>query len=417
MSAKRQRLFGFGMRGARVIGFAQTLRSGAKVVTVEWREAGQRETQSWAFTAEGRRLAKAFADGTSERLARRTTPQAARLTLHELHDRYTTAKDHELRPATKQGYAARWGIFTTIVGEREFADLVTADTLDEVRKKLRTEPRGKTGAPMAANQIRETLGHVKTVFRWGARRKLLRENPLADYENTMGKNVGALEVPEYTPDEYQRIVAALDPFGARTWRAYGVIALDGLTGKRESAVLQLKWDDIDLAHETIAWPKETDKLGEAWDQPMAADTIALLAFLRQWRDQIGYTGPYVFPPANARNRRGHYTADSVIKALHGAEQRAGVATIKYRALHSIKRYVVRTLHDVLGGDLMRVGRFVGNKSPGVMRKSYLRARAGDLQTAADALMLPRTTPESATPHANERQTPSVAKKSTSRKSR
>lgn len=415
MTPVRRALFAEGLRGNRVNGFAQTLPSGAKVVTVEWREPNRR-SQSFPLTAEGRRLARAFAKGTADRLAARGAPHAPRLTITELHALYIKAHEHVIRPRTMTGYRARWGIVAGIIGEREYADLVTPESLDDVRDRLRKTIR-RTGRPMAPNQIRETLAHVCTIWRWAARRKLLKNNPLADYENKMGKDAGALEIPEYTPDEYAAIIAALDPNGARGWRAYGVIALAGLTGKRESALLQLTWETVDLEARVIHWPKGTDKLGEAWDQPMSDDTVALLASLATWRETIGYTGPYVFPAAHADSRTPHYTADSVIKALHAAEQRAGVASVKYRALHSIKRYVVRSLHDALGGDLMRVGRYVGNKSLNVMRKSYLRARAGELQQAADALQIPRTKAETPSPDANERQTTPTAAKSPSRKPR
>lgn len=410
----RRRLFAEGLRGNRVNGFAQTLASGMKVVTVEWREGG-RKSKSWPLTAEGRRLARAFAKGTADRLSARGGLAAQRLTLAELHAHYLKAHTHKIRPRTLVSYTARWGIFAGIVGEREYADLVTPEVLDDVRQRLRTTVRGKTRAPMVPNQIREVLAHVCTVWRWAKRRNLLPANPLADYENDMGKDAGALEVPEYTPDEYAKIIAALEPDGARGWRAYGVIALAGLTGKRESALLQLTWDCLD--GEVIHWPKGTDKLGEAWDQPMSTETVALFAHLRAWRERIGYTGPYVFPSANSRNRTGHYTADGVIKALHTAERKAGVAVIKYRALHSIKRYVVRTLHDALGGDLMRVGRYVGNKSLSVMRKSYLRARTGELQSAADALTIPQRKTETDASNTNERQTTCMPSKTTKRKER
>lgn len=412
----RRRLFGFGLRGNRVNGFAQTLASGAKVVTVEWRENG-RKSKSWPLTAEGRRLARAFAEGTAERLQRREGAREARLTLRELHVLYMKAISYRLRPSTRTGYVARWAIFANIVGESEYADLITPETLDEVRARLRKTKRAKTGAPMAANQIRETLARVGTVWRWAARRKLLATNPLADYENDMGKDQGALEIPEYTPEEYGKIIAALDPTGARGWRAYGIIALAGLTGKRESALLQLTWECVDLEARVIHWPKDTDKLGEAWDQPMSEDTVALLAYLAEWREKIEYAGAFVFPSAHGKNRTGHFTADGVIKALHAAERRAGVPTVKYRALHSIKRYVVRSLHDALGGDLMRVGRYVGNKSLSVMRKSYLRSRTGELQGAADALTIPRTKTEAANENTNERQTTPTPPKSPSRKER
>lgn len=415
MSPARRPLFTCGLRGARVNAFGQTLPSGAKVLTVEWREPG-RKSRSWPLTTEGRRLAKAFAEGTAQRLASRGAASAPRLTLRQLFDRYLTAHDHTWRPTTKTGNVARFRVVANIVGEHEFADLLTPETLDDVRQRLRTTKRAKTGQPMAPNQIRETLARVCGLYRWAARRKLIPVNPLADYENTLGKDEGKMEVPEYTPEEFGQIIAHLSPDNPRTWRAFGVIALAGLTGKRERALLTLEWKAIDREALVIRWPKTSDKTGKRWVQPMNDETVALLDVLWAWREQIGYAGPYVFPPANANNQRGHYTADSVIKALHAAERRAGVRTVKYRALHSIKRYVVRSLYDLLGRDLMRVGRFVGNTSAKVLEASYLRERPEELEPAAEALRLPRTIAESITRMANERQTTSEPTKNPSPKS-
>jgi integrase len=402
----RKSLFTVGMRGAKAIGFAQTLRSGSKVVTVEWREPGtkKRASRSWPLTAEGRRLARAHAEGTAERLSRVGVVKVDRLTLASLFTRFRAANEHTWRPSTRTSYLARWAIFENIVGAGEFADLVTQETLDDVRMRLRTTKRAKTGEPMAPNQIREILARVCGIWRWAKRRKLLADNPLADYENAMGKDEGKLKVPEYTPDEYARILRVLDPTAARFWRAYGVIALAGLTGKRERALLELQWPAIDVAGRLIRWSSQTDKVGKEWVQPMADDTVTLLALLWAWREKIGYTGPYVFPSAHSRNRVGHYTADALTKALHEAEKRAGVTYVKYRAIHSVKRYVVRDLYEKLGGDLIRVGRFVGNTNLKVLEESYLRERVGELKPVAAAIALPRTEPKALPAGTNERRT-------------
>lgn len=416
---QRRRLFTAGLKGSTVNGFAVTLPSGAKVVRIEWREFRRRHTKSWPMTAEGRRLARATAEGVAERLQGRVEGRAERLTITDLFNRYLLAKEHEWRPATRRGTIQRWNIFANYVGVHEFADNVSPDTLDEVRAKLRRTPRGrgKVQRPMVANQIRETLSRVCTVWRWAKQRKLIAENPLSDYVNTIGKDEGALEIPEYTPEQYAKIIRELSPDRATSWRAYCVIALAGVTGKRERALLELQWSAVDLAAGVITWPKTSDKVGKVWTQPMGQDARDILAIAERWRTAIGYTGPYVFPPARAASATPHYHASSVIHALHEAEDRAGVPRVPYKALHSIKRYVVRSLYDTLGGDLLRVGRFVGNTSEKVLRKSYLRDRVGDLDVAAQAMKLPQRQTEAPHAVATKRQSTRGRAKPSTRKSR
>ena len=390
----RKPLFSVGLKGSTVHGFAQTLKSGAKVVTVEWREGG-RKSQSWPMTAEGKRLARAHAEGTSQRLQSRGIPTLERLKIGELFIRFVRANEHQWRETTRIGAVQRWRIFAGIVGEQTFADLVTPETLDEVRERLRSVKRPKTGRPTAPNQIRETLARVCGIWRWAKRRKLLADNPLAGYENGLGRDEGALEVPEYTPEEFTKLMAQLSPDHATGWRAYCVIALAGLLGKRERTLLELTWSTIDEEAGVFRWPKATDKTGKEWTQPMPDDARAVIAVMRRWREKIGYTGPYAFPPARSHSKMPHYTADAVIKALHTAERRAGVEVIQYRALHSLKRMVVRSLHDLLGGDLLRVGAYVGNSSVKILRKHYLRGREGDLDRAAASMKLPQRNTEPA----------------------
>src|SRR5205823_5093828 len=83
-----------------------------------------------------------------------------------------------------------------------------------------------------------------------------------------------------------------------------LLAIVNGTGRRISAVIALKYEDLQLAktrpapHGAIAWPGETDKMGKAWRAPINAAVRAALDALLAERPGLG--AAYLFPaPKNA----------------------------------------------------------------------------------------------------------------------
>ena len=102
--------------------------------------------------------------------------------------------------------------------------------------------------------------------------------------------------PVATQDRYEAIVAK-----AATVHPYLVplLAIVNGAGRRISAVLQLRYEDVRLAktagapYGAIQWPGESDKMGKAWAAPINAAVRATLDAVLAARPGLG--GAYLFP--------------------------------------------------------------------------------------------------------------------------
>jgi integrase len=113
-------------------------------------------------------------------------------------------------------------------------------------------------AKVVTNQRGETVKTVKQCFRWARRRKLIAENPIADYTIKLAKSEKVVEVPEWSPDETARLAAQLlaerASRSARHWRLEVAFFLASSQGPRANAFLRLAWDDVNLSAETVRHP-------------------------------------------------------------------------------------------------------------------------------------------------------------------
>jgi integrase len=93
---------------------------------------------------------------------------------------------------------------------------------------------------------------------------------------------------------------------ARRQRAYlaDVLALAAETGRRISAILALRWDDIvwdARPHGAIRWRADEDKMGEEWTAPLSPKARAVLDRLRRERPGLG--NALLFPsPSTLKNQ-------------------------------------------------------------------------------------------------------------------
>jgi integrase len=383
---KRTVLEKFGRYGGVVNVYAMVL-AGEPVARVEWREAGQRRTETFRGTKRDREAqAKAYAQGTAERLRRGDVPAPKRMTVGDLWSAYLTANAPDWRPKTLILARARWSVFTQHVNPLTWADLVQPETLDSWRAALLTQ-NTKRGVPMARNQVAHHIQLVKSVWRHAKARKLIADNTLAEYAVKKGRDYEALQVPEYTGAEWGRILAQISYRNSRQWRAWAAIALDGLLAPRSTAMLKLEWSDIDLVARTVTWRGLTDKVGKTRVQPLPRDAVFVLRVCRIWARRQGYTGTFVFYGVQDRTRAGHWTYSALNRQLHEACDRAQVARIPFRAMHSLRRMAGGNVLAATG-DITKVGDWLGDSDVRVLRKSYLRNRPEHLEAIASGTTLP-----------------------------
>lgn len=382
----RVRIATFGAYGATVNVFGMAL-GGEAVARVEWREGPSRYTKTFRGNKADRvAQARAFAEGTASRLGGTATAVKKRWTVGELWEAYLLAKAGDWRPKTRTLALARWKPWATFIDPRTYADLVQPETLDRWKVELLSRPTER-GAPMARNQIAHHVQLVKSVWRHARQRRLIGENSLADYAVRTGRDYEPRQVPEYTAEEWAAILGRLDYRSALRWRGWAAVALDGMLGVRSNALLQLRWDDVDLTRRVITWSAATDKLGRRRVQPLPRDAVFALRVCRVWARRDRSESPFVLYGAQERSRGKAWTYSALNALLHRAAEEAGVRRIPYRAMHSLRRMAAGNVLAVTG-DITRVGDWLGDTDVRVLRRSYLRSRPDDLAPVVAATTLP-----------------------------
>jgi integrase len=379
----RKTLKKLGAHGRSVHVFAE-----GALVRVQWRETGQRRTESWPGTGAGKKEALAYAKGVEERLARRA-PEAPRpITVGALGEAFLLAHPvpETWRPKTLSTFLARWKVWVAFATRERRIDTVTPETLDRFRAAMRADD-------YAINQVANHVQMVKAVWRFARERKLITENQVADYRMKLSRDQRRLEVPEWTPDECAKILAQLSPRAALGWRPWAAVVLDSLLGGRSRALLALEWRDVDLGRRVVRWRPELDKLARDREQPLPREAAMAFRVAAVWRRRIGYEGPFVFPGAQDRTRGVKPWGYSALnQALRAAATKAGVRWVDYRAMHGFRRMAVNNVL-ALTGDLTKAGQWIGDTDARTLSRSYVRARPEELRDLSAKVVLPPKAPK------------------------
>jgi integrase len=361
-----------------------------QLVTVFWRAHGRRFKRSWPLTTAGRKEAKVFAKAMVEEWA--TGGNRAPLSTRALWDLYIAAQVH-LRARSTTLYASRWAKWQLFVGAGFLAEQANGLTMAEFTAALR-----KVGH--AVNQIAEHVKMVKIVYAWGRAQRALAHNDLAGYRFKRGKDEPKNEPGEYRAEEFELLLAELDPRSSRTWRAHAVLQFIGAQGVRINAALNLRWTDV--AGDRVEWPVSTDKTGRKWAQPLRLAAWAAIETARYWRARDGYVGDFVFYSSHRQTARGdqHYKVQAFWQMLRNAEDQAEVPHRPWRAAHGFRRMVTGDLWEEFKGDLKLVMDFTGHTDLRSFQK-YLKQRDDRLAAAIAAADARERDPESGTQEAPE----------------
>ncbi|NUO65776.1 MAG: site-specific integrase [Gemmatimonadaceae bacterium] len=352
----RRELARFGKRGCFARVFVET---GGELVRVQWKAYGaaRLETESWPDSPENRRTAVAWAEGKYSAISRGDVERPAVVSLSSLWEQYVEAEFPHLRPKTQSLYRAYWRHWMKTWGEDFPADLTTLPMVAKFRAEL---TRIGIGVTMAARCIQT----VKTVYAWAERQDLISRNKVRLYRFKVAKEARPTGPAEYRRDEYERIIAQFNPANPNHWRAWAALTLCGLQGTRENAVLHLRVDDVTLGGASIEdgvvswaagelhWRPEWDKVGNDWTQPLRFLAQVAIEVALEWRERIGYDGPWLFPKAIATSPSETYTPKALIGQLHAAEKRAGITPQKWRGPHSLRRMAAGDIADLTNDPLV-----------------------------------------------------------------
>jgi hypothetical protein len=399
--AKRKRIATYGRRG-QLVRVNDEVHDGRRLVRVQWNETkgAPLQTESWPYSKANVESAKGFAQGTAQRLAAGAGAPIAERTIRELADLHIAAFVESWAPATLRNFRHRWARFEAFVGRTTSAKLITEETLDEFRTKMRE-------AAIAVTQRGETVKAVKQVFRWAKRRKLIAENPIADYVIKLAKGERAAEVPEWSPDDVGRLggqlLAERASRSSRHWRLEVAFFLVANQGPRSNAFLHLAWDDVNLSGETVRhpsiagvvlpprsvwWNPKYDKTAEERVQPLTRGAVRALRIASVWRARSAYDGPWILAPARASSRAkgepwGYSAANRALGELAGRCTPA-VEWVKGRAFHGFRKYSAGEIHRLTGSERAAAD-WIGDKDVRVVRKHYLKKRAEEQRGVAQRI--------------------------------
>jgi integrase len=285
---------------------------GRRLVRVQWNESkgAPLSTESGRTrrrTSRRRRATRRASISVSPPAA---APVADR-TVRELAELHIAAFVESWAEKTLCGIPAPLVALRSVRRAQHAARLITEETLDEFRARMRV-------LKVVTNQRTETVKAVKQVFRWARHRKLIAENPIADYTIKRAKSEKIIEVPEWSPVDTTRLGAQLlaerASRSSRHWRLEVAFFLASAQGPRINALLHLAWDDVNLSGETVRhpsaagvvlpprsvwWNPAFDKMDEERVQPLTRGAVRALRIARVWRARIGYAGRWVFAPARA----------------------------------------------------------------------------------------------------------------------
>lgn len=294
-----------GQRGARVRLF-QNRRNGTFYRSV-WNN-GRDDVRSLA-TADRDEAERLGRDLLAALLTDQPPVRAERLTLGQVWDRYRTSEAYrDVSARTQDSYAKCMGVVLEYFGT--VCDIQTI-TDEDVRAYRRARRRGglRTASGMVTKRVRERaveydLVVLTIVLRWATtvrtasgarwlsdnplrgirrRRELNPRRPVATWERFVATRQAMHRLRQRSGTEEER---------RRWWRMELALVLAEATGRRLSAIRNLRWDDIDWEGGTIHFRAEHDKKGRR-TRPQVPRV--LLDELRSFRRRLGAVGGLLFP--------------------------------------------------------------------------------------------------------------------------
>jgi integrase len=315
-----------------------------------------------------------------EQAARLASGQAeitsGRITLARLLALYHQHRTPRKTEGEQLDDARRIEMWTRVLGARKDPHKITLgewETFIDVRGSGAIDSRGvrvdreDERRPVSTRRVEADLKWLRWVLNWGAKwrdregRYLLPENAVRGYEIPVEKNPRR---PVATQDRYEALRAVSDDVsmevrwdsGREKRRSYLSELLDIVsgTGRRISAVLQLRYHDLRLdvePHGAIRWPADTDKERKEWLVPISPSVRATLD--RVLLDRPGIGAAFLFPSPTDRTQP--VTYERVRTWLYKAEKLAGLPKQQGSLWHAFRRKWATERKHMSPADVARAG--------------------------------------------------------------
>ncbi len=401
MKDKQTTVATFGTRPHTVRVVQRTRENGTTTIMLEWREIGAKRREVVATNDTARETlatAKARAKALNARLVQGivagvpTTPTPARVavvTVADVYEAQVALRESGWRPNTRRLAADVYRAWAAFEGADADVSTQTVRTLAEFRKDLLRLGREPAQAVRLCQRVRG-------MYRSAVEAGLLESHPITTARIKSGKSDLATPVPEFSPDDTERLVAAFDPRLRTQWRPWAAMMLAAILGPRANALLRQQWQNIETnqSPRTIYWPADTDKTGRERTQALPRAAVLVLRMVRVWHRREQYTGPWLFPSPQWKTQgdRKPWTYAALWLSLGKACEDAGVERRPMQAMHAFRRFAANQVLRATGGDLTAVSYWLGDTDLRVLQRSYLRTRANDGARIAAALNGPRTVP-------------------------
>jgi integrase len=230
--------------------------------------------------------------------------------------------------------------------------------------RAHTEQRRKEvwqGRNISDGTIHTELGHLRTVLKWAASNKLIAFAP--DIERPTKPEAKDRYL---TRDEVARILAH-----AKTPHLKLAIHLMIATAARVTAILELKWDRVDLSRKLIHLRDPEDPVKRK-GRAIIPINSSLLVALREAKK--GSMSEYVIEWAGDNVK-------SLKRGIATAAREAGVADV---SAHVFRHTAAVWLAEA-GRPMEEIAQYLGHSNPNITRKVYARYSPDYLRQSADAL--------------------------------
>ena len=227
--------------------------------------------------------------------------------------------------------------------------------------------------PVRVRAVGADLEFLRAVVRWAHEqpraKQLLPTNPMRGYTIPKAPNPRRPVASQDRYEDLQAVAERVHPFFAE------ILALANETGRRISAVLGLRYQDLRLSEGkcgAIVWPADTDKMGAEWSAPMSPATRGAVDGLLSRRPGIG--AAYLFP--SPKHQGQPVSKDLALAWLEKGERLAGLAHLERGGFHAYRRkWGTERKHEPIQ-DVAKAG---GWKSLAVLQTIYQQPDSETMQ--------------------------------------
>jgi integrase len=327
-----------------------------------------------------RERAKAQAEELAAKLRSATPPATAHISLAALFDIYLREVTPGKREGKQQHDRASAAMFLKAFGRDREARSLTRREWDRFIRDRRAgvlRPAGvKKRRAVGSRVVGYDLSWLLAVLNWatlasdGRGGVLLERNPLKGLELPREANPRR---PLVNEEEFQQLLEVADRVHSCCRLA---LLLAHETGHRASAIRQLRWSDVDLQRRVIRWRAELDKIGFEHETPLTPEAIGVLETTRATQRAIG--DAWIFrDPTNPGEPCGR---NHFVHWWRRAEELSGIARVKHRGWHALRRKFATELKAVPLKDLCELG---GWKEPQTVLRCYMKPDEETMRTALE----------------------------------